>query len=119
MSEESRESVLIQIGELRGTTKAHKDLINQQHEDIVKMRDAISAIQIGQEQLKGFMLTCFADQTKMLTERLDSISVRPSPASALREFMESRPATTAGLSSALGVVAYCLGVMAGILPPPK
>jgi len=121
---EDKDSILLQIGELRGTTKAHKDRLDQHAEELIGMRRDISEIKIGQEQMKSFFLQCMAEQNTLLISKLTELqgmiaAPKPNPASQVREFMESRPVTTAGLSSALGVVAYCFGVMVGFLPPPK
>jgi phage shock protein A len=120
MSEESRENILIRMGELQGHIKGHEKRLDQQHADINEMRRDIADLKVALSDFRTYMTQCFAEQNKLLVEKIETLVMhKVSPASALREFIETRPGTTAGISSALGVVAYCLGVMAGILPPPK
>ena len=133
MSEESRDTILIQIGELRGSINGHDKRLDQQHSDILRLANAL-------EDHKSTMLKCFAESemrtnnaiekaiaqlAENMTNKLELAAQRAAEhvlehtvngAMKLDEFIQNRPRTALALSGIIAAVATKLATIWGILP---
>lgn len=116
---ESKDDILIKIGELRGTINGHEKRIDQQHADLLDMRKDIADIKAAQADFKNYVTACFADQNKLLVAEIAKVALETkNGALSVREFIQNRPITaTIGSSSIASSLLIWLLTAVGILQP--
>jgi len=133
MSEESRDALLLQIGELRGSINGHDKRLDQQHNDILRLAAAL-------EDHKSTMLKCFAESeirtnnaiersiahlSESLTTKLQLVAQQAAEhvleqtlhgPMKIDEFIQNRPKTAIAVSGLLAAVMMKIAIMLGVMP---
>lgn len=133
MSDEGRDSILIQIGELRGSINGHDKRLDQQHADILRLTAAL-------DDHKSTMLKCFAEQeqrtnssiekaiaqlTDSMTTKLQLVAQKAAEhvlehtvngPMKIDEFIQNRPKTAIAVSGLVAAVLMKMASMWGLIP---
>lgn len=133
MSEESRDALLIQIGELRGSINGHDKRLDQQHNDILRLAAAL-------DDHKATMLKCFAESemrtnnaiekaisqlSENMTTKLQLVAQKAAEhvlehtvngPMKLDEFIHNRPKTALALSGILAAIITKMATIWGLIP---
>lgn len=118
MSDESKDDLLIKIGELRGTIGGHEKRLDQQHADIISIRTDIAEIKIGQSDAKSFMMQCFADQNAMLMAEIHKLAnASKDRAQPVRDFIQDRPYAAVGSAGVIVALLNWIAIQFGVAPP--
>ena len=133
MSEEGRDAILIQIGELRGSINGHDKRLDQQHADILRLTAAL-------DDHKATMLKCFAESEmrtnnaieKAIAQLSENLSTKLQLVAQqaaehvlehtvngpmkIDEFIQNRPKTALALSGLVAAVLMKMATMWGFVP---
>jgi ElaB/YqjD/DUF883 family membrane-anchored ribosome-binding protein len=117
MSDDSKDDILIKIGELRGTINGHEKRLDQQHQDIIAIRSDIAEIKTGQSDARSFMMQCFADQNAMLMAEIHKLAnASKDRAQPVRDFIQDRPYAAVGSAGVIVAIINWVAIQFGVTP---